>query len=123
MLEFKDLIGKTFRSLEIGDDHIYLHMENDESFEILHIQDCCEVVKLEFVTPDTDVAGRRVVATMEEYESDWEEDAYDSGHYTWTKYLITLDDSRSIQFVWHGRSNGYYSEVPTFQRPHRPIRS
>lgn len=130
-LSFNTLVGKTLVSVRnVDDQEVVFLTDANETFKLLHYQDCCESVVVESITGDladlvgtpilmaeeassaddpADVSARKAAekaANPEQYH-DWTDSQ------TWTFYkLRTIKGSVDIR--WHGESNGYYSEAVDF---------
>ena len=106
-VEFNELLGKVFKSVEnIDDTEIKFVTEDAQTYRMLHSQDCCEYVYIESVVGDlNDLVGNPILLAEEVSEND--DNASESG--TWTFYkLATIKGYVDIR--WYGSSNGYYSE-------------
>ena len=114
------LKGKTLVRIDVLDNgaRIEFETESGERFAMLHIQDCCEYVRVEDINGDVDelighpvlVAEERTSENVnpEEVISPCEEESF-----TWTFYVIsTIKETVTIR--WLGASNGYYSESVDF---------
>ena len=109
----EDLIGKTIISVDRYDDKLIFVTEN-ETYTMLHEQDCCEGVCIDDINGDlldlidtpilqaseeTNVDSNPENVPIKEYQDSW----------TWTFYkLATIKGYVTIR--WYGESNGYYSE-------------
>lgn len=106
------LLGKTltFVHHDKNEEAILFYTEDNEVYQMCHEQDCCENVYVEDVTGDLrDLLHSPI--TMAEEVSKNDEEAYESG--TWTFYkLATINGYVTIR--WYGESNGYYSESVDF---------
>lgn len=116
-MKFSDLIGKTLVAARNENDERIVFETSDESFALLHHQDCCESVHVESITGDlTDLIGAPILLAEEAQSNDRpidvKPDEYTESE-TWTFYkLRTIKGSVDIR--WHGTSNGYYSESVDF---------
>lgn len=112
MAEISDLIGLTMAKVEgtAGDTEITFVASNGDTYRMLHLQDCCESVRVEDIAGDLqDLVDTPITMAREDSNStdDPAEDHDDS--YTWTFYnLGTVKGQVNIR--WFGTSNGYYSE-------------
>lgn len=109
-VEFNELLGKVFKSVSNIDNYeIKFVTEDDQTYRMLHMQDCCEHVYVESIVGDlNDLVGNPILLAEEVSEND--DNASESG--TWTFYkLATIKGYVDIR--WYGSSNGYYSESVT----------
>jgi hypothetical protein len=115
-LEFKNLIGKTFASVENNDNEEIIFAVNEyEKYKLYHAQSCCERVRVESIDGDLeDLVGSEILQAEEVNNiEDESKESYES--FTWTYYkLATLKGYVTIR--WLGESNGYYSESVDFER-------
>lgn len=119
-MEFKDLLGKTLKAVEVTADkeEVLFTLDFGEQFRLYHSQDCCESVSVEDVVGDLqDLVGSPLLQAEDASSSDeWPVDVkkdYAPESYTWTFYkLATIKGSVTIR--WYGSSNGYYSEGVSF---------
>lgn len=111
-MSIAELCGKTIKSvegLEDGSERVTF-VTDDGTYLMFHDQDCCEHVRIEDVSGETDLVGQTVLQA-DERESDSEEGEY--GSKTWTFYTIGTVRGR-VDIRWLGESNGYYSERVSF---------
>jgi len=104
------LLGKTFTEVkgEVGDDEIVFI--GDESFKMVHFQDCCENVQVEDICGDLkDLIGSPITLAEEVSNYDGPEPEGFNDSYTWTFYKLGTAKG-SVTIRWLGESNGYYSE-------------
>jgi len=119
--EFSDLSGKTLKSISgnVGDEEIVFTTVDGEKYTLQYYPDCCASCSVEDICGDLKDLIRYPILLAEETSS------YDKlpgitppesqGSFTWTFYkLATIKGSVTIR--WYGSSNGYYSEVATFER-------
>lgn len=115
-VEFKDLLGKTFSSVEnIDNDEIIFTVNEYEKYKLYHAQDCCENVRVESIDGDLeDLVGSEILQAEEvDNVDDESKESYES--FTWTYYkLATIKGYVTIR--WLGESNGYYSESVSFEK-------
>ncbi len=129
--EFK---GKVFTDVQVNDSktEVAFHVsdrtasEADETYVMVHDQDCCESVWLEEVVGDlSDLIGSEIleaeevvsrdqdsnaVPPPERYQPDPEDEwGYGPESYTWTFYKLGTMKGH-VTLRWYGTSNGYYSE-------------
>lgn len=114
------LIGKTITEIVGMEEHskcIRIVCSDGTRFEMLHYQDCCEIVEVNDVVGNPeDLIGSSVTMAEEstnhyDCSEDPENKSLDS--HTWTFYkFATLKGYVTIR--WIGESNGYYSESVTF---------
>lgn len=112
------LCGNTLtRAENVNDEEIVFETVGGETFALLHIQDCCESVRVEDVCGDlNDLVGSPILMAEEVSNEDHLgalEQSFSS--FTWTFYkLATIKGYVTIRF--YGTSNGYYSEGVDFIR-------
>ena len=123
-MDFETLKGKTLISIENLDNReIIFKTDSNETYRLIHYQDCCEDVYVESIDGNLDnllntpILQAEVVTKYDEidnYENlqDCEKDA-DS--YTWTFYKIATFNGY-VTIRWFGESNGYYSEEVDFEK-------
>jgi len=116
---FSSLVGETLTGVEglsYGSDKVTFTSLSGRTFQLHHIQDCCECVSVEDVTGDSkDLLGSPILVAEEVSDAPRPE-----GHKyapaeseTWTFYkLATVKGWVDIR--WWGVSNGYYSERVDF---------
>jgi hypothetical protein len=118
------LVGKTIETIVDDSDRILFGCTDGSTFEMYHMQDCCESVSVYDIKGDLQsLVGGVVVATDESTSGDWPSDVPEQEwveSFTWTTYVIQTDKSISV-IRWLGQSNGYYSESVYFGMTHRPI--
>lgn len=106
----EDLIGKVITEIDKNDDEMTFHTSDREIYKMYHYQDCCEHVYIEDIIGDlSDLIGSPI--TMAEEISEEDEEAYESG--TWTFYKFATNKGY-VTIRWYGSSNGYYSESVDF---------
>jgi hypothetical protein len=120
-MDFSELVGKILIGLEVGETSVLIKCLS-ESFELYHMQDCCEHVRIvETIGNPSRIIDAEVIAASEEvYRQEsppWlpkeKYDPYDS--YTYSVYTICTTKG-SVRITWLGESNGYYSESVYFGR-------
>src|SRR6185312_15050791 len=103
----KDLIGKTFVSVENHDDEeIVFVADDDRIFKLFHDQNCCESVYVEDIIGDlSDLVGSPILmAEIVSSEGTPAKETWDES-FTWTFYrLATIKGYVTIR--WYGTSNG-----------------
>ena len=127
---FSSLQGKTLTAIEVereSDGFIKFHTTDGETFEMFHLQDCCESVEIEDICGDLDdlIGSPILIAEEVEHRGETPEmktrrlidpsmpEPADSE--TWTFYK--LDTAKGgVTIRWWGQSNGYYSESVDFVR-------
>lgn len=117
------LLGKTLTKVTATEDEIRFECSDGSNFMLYHMQDCCERVRVFKTDGDwADLIGKQIESTWEETITDgnppgvtYSPSRYDS--YTWTVYTIRAAGA-SVDCIWLGVSNGYYSESVYFQRTH-----
>ena len=117
MTEISNLLGKILESCEIFGGHtpnadgLRIAVAGGSVFELAHVQDCCEDVRLVDVCGDLDDLVGYPIAQAEVAHSDAGEVMPESS--TWTFYKLgTVMGCVTLRFL--GRSNGYYSETADF---------
>jgi hypothetical protein len=110
---FAGLKGKTIDKIDNDGERIIFHCSDGVTYNMFHVQDCCESVRVEEIIGDLeDVTGVEILLAEEVREADGPEPEY-ADHYTWTFYkLASLKGYATIR--WLGESNGYYSESVDF---------
>lgn len=106
----EELMGKTLISINKNYDEIYFNTDDNKAYKMYHDQDCCESVIIEEVIGDLDDLLNSPI-TMAEEVSKFDEDACESG--TWTFYKLATNKGY-VTIRWYGSSNGYYSESVDF---------
>jgi hypothetical protein len=110
---------------EHSDDHIVFHTKSGKTFEMYHMQDCCESVEVYDISGNLQsLVGEEVTFFDEDVLSDWPSGVPEPKYldsYTWTIYRIGTAN-QSIMIRWVGYSNGYYSERPYFEQTHKKIK-
>lgn len=106
-----ELINKTLVSIDRNYDEIYFTTDENKTYKMYHWQDCCESVTIEEIIGDFDDLLNSPI-TMAEEVSENDEEAYESG--TWTFYKFATNKGY-VTIRWYGSSNGYYSESVTFE--------
>jgi hypothetical protein len=109
----KEMIGKTFVSVECHDDTLIMSADDGSKYTFIHDDDCCEHVYIESV--DGDLQDLWLVPlVMAEEVSDVQPPPptsceYTPESYTWTFYKFATRKGY-VTVRWFGQSNGYYSE-------------
>lgn len=121
MEEFEDLLGKTLSNIENkNDDQLIFTLESGEKYRLYHDQDCCESVDIEEIIGDlNDLIGSPITLAEEVTHDDVDPNGVKNpghaGSFTWTFYkLATIKGYATIR--WFGQSNGYYSEVVSWEK-------
>ena len=121
--EFKELEGKTFTSVRQppryaypGENYDRILFEGDVSYEMAHIQDCCEQVDLADICGDLkDLVGTPIVSAEESTSEKTNVGTLDDEVEMWTFYhLRTIKGDVTLR--WKGTSNGYYSMGVSLRR-------
>lgn len=114
----ESLLGKTITSIERDDkdgERLIFRTTENETYIMLHEQDCCEDVRIEDIAGDLDDLLNHPLTMAEEVTRSGEsQDDPEFNHtdysYTWTFYkFATIKGYVNIR--WYGSSNGYYSEA------------
>jgi len=111
-MSIEQLLGKTLSSVEVDreNDIIKFIVDKDESYSMLHLQDCCEDVRIDDINGDVeDLVGSPITLAKESTNSG----DNDCGSFTWTFYTIATVKGY-VDIKWYGSSNGYYSEAVYF---------
>lgn len=110
----RDMIGKTFTSVDHGSDVMTFIANDGTVFHFWHEQNCCESVAIEDIIGDTqDLIGSPML--MAEVVDASNEPAitgpydYTPDSFTWTFYKFGTAKGY-VTVRWYGTSNGYYSE-------------
>lgn len=114
--DFKDLVGKTFISIENQGDELIFTESDGTIYNMRHDKDCCESVELEDICGDfNNLLNTPIIMAEESSNSDMPaKDEWDES-YTWTFYkLATINGYVTLR--WYGTSNGYYSESVDFYK-------
>lgn len=117
-LEFKTLLGKTLRDIEVlhkgtGNDRIVFKTHDGETYALFNYQDCCEYVVIDDISGDLVDLLNSPITLAEEVTYDNEDPTGIS--FTWTFYKLATVHGY-VTICWHGDSNGYYSERVYFER-------
>ena len=110
-MEIKELLNRTIKSIYVGDE-TYINCTDGSEWRFYHEQDCCESVALDekvSLNPITPCTILDVSYACETGEESWGD--------TWTRSTYSLVTSEGpMILVFHGQSNGYYSEDVCLQR-------
>lgn len=106
------MIGKIPVDISQNEDEITFTFSDGDFCTFHHEQDCCEIVTIDDVNGDwSDLIGVPIIVAEErigEYVPDgWEDKT------TWTFYTFRTIKG-SVDVIWRGESNGYYSESVDF---------
>lgn len=119
MTEFKELVGKTIKSIEgmrEGSEEIIFECTDGSKYKMYHSQDCCEVVSVEDVYGDVeDLLGSEIIIAEENSNSEGPRKCESDDSYTWTFYKLATKKGY-VDIRWYGTSNGYYSEGVDFEK-------
>lgn len=121
--EFKELEGLTITEIEkcevFDGDGLIFRTADGREYLMGYRQDCCASVGLDDINGELDWLLNSPVLRAEENSSEDEppkvERASEPESETWTFYRIQTAKGLVV-IRWHGESNGYYSESPSFQR-------
>lgn len=117
-MNFSDMIGKTLESIEETGERIVFNFADGTACESVHLQDCCESVKVDHTKGNVaDIIGTPILEAEEDSESGGEPKPEYPDSWTWTRQRIRTERGE-VTFVWLGESNGYYGETPYFQITH-----
>ena len=112
------LVGKTLSSVDgaaVGGGVITFTTIDGDVYRMLHMQDCCESVRVEDIVGDIqDLVGEPLLIAEEvsgEIPTDFNPLEHDS--VTWTFYKFATRKGY-VDIRWLGESNGYYSESVSF---------
>lgn len=119
MNSISDLLGVTIASIVVNDakDRIVFALNDGRKCLMYHSQDCCESVTVDDIAGDlSDLIGSPILKA-EEVVSNQNPPGVtmeDQDSFTWTFYhLATIKGYVTIR--WYGSSNGYYSEIVSFE--------
>lgn len=119
--EITDLIGKTLKSVtRIENERIEFVAEDGSEWAMYHSQDCCESVVIYSVEGSLSfLVGSPILAATKDASAERpkgiEEPKYAEESETWSVFTITTKHG-TVKIVWHGSSNGYYSESVDFSK-------
>lgn len=118
-----DLVGKTFTKVDCDEISQDAYFETiDSAYEMSHMQDCCEYVRIVSVQGIENLVGSPIISAVEEFGKPdyyaYEDKGY--GSHTFTEYILTTEKG-TARILWLGESNGYYSESVYFTRVHKRI--
>ena len=118
-MDIQVLVGKTVRSIvgtEQYSEKIIFDCGEHGLFEMLHMQDCCENVRLEDVTGDVeDLIDTPIIEASERSNSTDPAAPGSDESWTWTFYVLATKNG-TVTLRWFGSSNGWYGEEVTFRR-------
>ncbi len=109
--------GQTIKRIEqkpMADGEGIEFETEDGVFAMFHSQDCCESVVIYQIDGNLQsLVGSPLVVAKEDSGPDRprkvEKPEYPDESETWTVYIFETATAK-IRIVWHGSSNGYYSE-------------
>jgi|TARA_R100000501_G_C2611990_1_gene106373 hypothetical protein len=113
-VEPSEMLGKTMKSVvqhtgNHGDQLTFTTTEG-QVYVFVHIQDCCENVRVEDITGDLDdLVGSPLLQSEGVTSSDTNKPDDWSESWTWTFYKFATNKGY-VTVRWLGESNGYYSE-------------
>ena len=114
-----ELIGKTVTNVAVDGDDVRISAtdgEKEYNYIITHIQDCCETVNLVKTDNVYDMLNHKIIDVVENYNQEMDDRTEEN--YTASKYIFLFrkndGDTGAATLVWHGHSNGYYSEIASF---------
>lgn len=109
------IVGLTMRAVTKsttgGQDRIVFETECGRTFNMTHIQNCCESVDIEDICGDLDWLVGSPITQADETSRDSSGEEHESA--TWTFYRIGTAKGLVV-IRWLGTSNGYYSEGVDF---------
>lgn len=114
-----DIVGKTVSHIikMEDDDAIRFVMTDGSVYEMLHTQDCCESVCIQWNESCNieDLIGTTIIKLDEETGDDTDESDVWCESSTKTIYNFKTNNG-TYKIVWFGCSNDYYSETPEFYK-------
>lgn len=112
--DVSELVGLTLTTVATDSNEIIFISSCGRTFEMLHLQDCCESVWIEEISGDLqDLVGSPIL--LAEESTSEKRDRYGGGDgCTWTFYKLATAKGY-VDIRWCGESNGYYSESVDFQ--------
>lgn len=119
-VKFEKLLGKTIVDIRgtVGDDQMVFTLDNGEKYQMVHYNDCCEHVTVEDIAGNLEDLLNSPILQAEESTSNENPEGVKPEHqdsFTWTFYkLATIKGYVTLR--WYGESNGYYSELVTFEK-------
>lgn len=124
--EFNKLVGQTITSIKEQLDELHIETTTGR-YKLYHYQDCCETVGLhQTVGSIESVLNSPVTKTDEsssplppedpQFKTEREAEEYEPESETWSLFEIETENGGKVAFLWHGESNGYYSEGVSFEQ-------
>lgn len=114
-----EMVGLVFKDVKLDGDEV-IFIGDEYKIRMFHSQDCCENVTVEHYEGLDNLINSPILSA-EESSSDLppEDSGLENGQYsdsnTWTLFeFVTAKGKCTI--LWHGQSNGYYSEGVTLIR-------
>jgi len=126
--EFKELESQFISSIDIDEKHDVVTIDTTTgTYRLQHHQDCCEHVGIHIVLGSVEaVLNQKVVIAKEsaselppeepEFETAREAEEYEPESETWSLFEIETENGGKLSILWHGESNGYYSEGVDFRK-------
>ncbi len=106
----ESMLGVVMASVVEDGERLVFLAEDGRQFRFEHVQDCCELVRIEDVCGDLDdLVGSPIVLAEEATNIDEPELEHEPESYTWTFYRFATGKG-TVTVRWLGESNGYYGE-------------
>lgn len=121
-INFNILRGKIITQiLENSHDRISFKTSDGTIYLLWHDQDCCENVSI--IKTDgniSDLIGAEIIEATEiisnEIPIGLTDSSYCDESNTWTTFILVSAHGHRVVIIWHGSSNGYYSESVSFDQ-------
>lgn len=112
-----DLVGKILTAAVQVGDAVFLTDSRGRRYRLYHEQDCCEYVTITGVEGRLEhLVGSPITKAEQDYLDPPPTDPppeYPPESETWTNQTLATVRGEVV-IRWHGTSNGYYGETPTF---------
>lgn len=116
MSAFEALVGKTLREVKVsGDYKITFTVDETESYDMYHPQDCCEDVWIEDICGDLQSLVGKPILFADESSNEIDERKKAGRNLEWTFYRIG-NINGSVVIRWCGDLETYYSVKVAFVR-------
>ena len=122
--EFFTLKGQTLIDIKgLSEDTEEVTFVTDQNkYNLVHIQDCCENVRLiKYFGVPTAILNSKIIVAEEDggaCDPPWYKERYYESHtyvsHTWSHYRIVTENGNSLDLWFLGESNGYYGEGMSF---------